>query len=153
LPLIAGKFLPSPPRDPPELDNTQWVKHAYLTPWDLVRHMPPWPLSWHGLEGWRASLDLTVPLHRGRWQLARNLATAAFNDHPAKDIAFRYRRRTAHTYADYQAMRENPLTRERMDAAEMERLQGGVDPEHAGSSGGSALREDAPVHDNAQRIN
>ena len=154
LPLIAGKYLPKPPRDPPELDNPPWVRQAdtwatfvlvYLAPWDLERHTPNWPLSWHGLEGWRASLDLSRALHRGRWQLARNLATAAFNDHTAKNIAFRYRRRTAHTYAQYQAMRNDPVMRQQMDAAEARGVQLGVDPPHS-------LPEDGPVGESAQRI-
>jgi hypothetical protein len=48
-------------------------------------------------------------------------------------------------------MRENPLMRQRMDAAEEERTQTGVDPDYVGG-GGSSLQDDDSVHGSAQRI-
>jgi hypothetical protein len=160
LPLISGPPLPKPPRDPPQPEDAQWIKVAdtwasfvlvYLEPWDLERGIPPRPLSWRGLEEWCAAMDRPSALHRGRWQLARNMATAAMNDSAAKNVAFRYRRRTAHTYAQYEAMRQDPHVRAEMDAAEAQRFQAGVDPESRGIGGGP-VQQDDPREEAAQRV-
>jgi hypothetical protein len=160
LPLIAGPPVPKPPRDPPQPDDAQWIKQAdtwaasvlvYLVPWDLERGIPNWPLSWQGLEEWCTSLDPSSLLHRGRWQMARNLATSAMNDASSKNVAFRHRRRTAHTYAQFEAMRQDPQVRRQMDAADAQRFQTGVDPDCAVGSGGPH-QEDGPIPEAARRV-